>query len=231
MSSEDVALDVSQQVAEAQPQAQKAERMVPQSEVDKAIYAVKMRAREEAEAQLRQQQAGMGGMQQPVYDEEALLAKATARMQQQQEEQRKALEAEQQKAQVDEIARTYLEKMSQGKEIYEDFDEVTSDFNPGAYPQVTILASQQDNLPDIMYELSKNPQKLTHLHVLALTNPAQARKEMTKLSQSIKRNDDAIANNSKSPAPLSKLKTSATAGQDNGKRSIRDLRKQDYLRG
>ncbi len=229
MSSEDVALDVSQQMGEQQPAI--AEKMLPQSEVDKLVGAVRAKERQQAEAQYRQQQGGMGGMQSPGFDEEALIQKATARMQQQQDEQRKTLEAKQQQAEVDEIARTYLEKMSQGKEIYEDFDEVTADFNPGAYPQVTIMASQQDNLPDIMYELSKNPQKLTHLHVLAVTNPAQARKEMTKLSQSIKKNDNAIANNVKSPAPLSKLKTSATAGQDNGKRSISDLRKQDYLRG
>ena len=204
--------------------------MLPQSEVDKLVGAV--RAKERAQAQSQYGQMGMGGMQQqPQFDEEALMAKMSQRMQQQQEEALRAQELEQQRREVDEIAKTYLDKMSQGKEIYQDFDEVTADFSPAAYPQVTILASQQDNLPDIMYELSKNPQKLTHLHVMALTNPQQARKEMTKLSQSIKRNDEAIANNSKSPAPLSKLKTSARAGTDSGKRSIADLRKQDYLRG
>ncbi len=228
MSSEDVAVDIGQQQAEMQPPAMQ-EKMLPQSEVDKLVGAV--RAKERAQAQSQYGQQGMGGMQAPAFDEEALMQKMSERMQQQQQDALKAQELEQQRREVDEIAKTYLDKMSQGKDIYEDFDEVTSDFSPAAYPQVTILASQQDNLPDIMYELSKNPTKLTHLHVLALTNPQQARKEMTKLSQSIKKNDEAIANNSKSPAPLSKLKTSARAGSDNGKRSIADLRKQDYLRG
>jgi len=107
---------------------------------------------------------------------------------------------------------------------------VTADFNPAAYPQVTILAAQMDNLPDIMYELAGNPSKLTHLHVLALTNPPLARKEMTKLSQSIKQNSDAVATNTKSPAPLGKLKSSAQAGQDTGKRTISDMRKDSRFR-
>jgi hypothetical protein len=224
MSSEDVAVDVGEHQAEQQPVQMQQEKMVPQSEVDKIVHARIMREREHSNM-------GMGGIQQPAFDEEAIIAKATQRLQQHQDEQRKQYELEQQKAQVDEIAKTYLDKMSQGKEIYPDFDETTADFSPGAYPQVTILASQQDNLPDIIYELSKNPQKLTHLHVLALTNPQQARKEMTKLSQSIKKNDEALANNSKSPAPLSRLKPSARAGQDTGKRTISDMRKDPKYRG
>ncbi len=224
MSSEDVAVDIGQQQAEAIAPVQQ-ERMVPQSEVDRIVHARVMREREH-------NSAGMGGMQQPQgFDRDALLKEAAAMMQSQMEEQRQTQEREQQKAQVDEIARTYIDKMAQGKEIYDDFDDVTGDFSPQAYPQVTILASQQDNLPDIMYELGKNPQKLATLHVLALSNPALARKEMTKLSQSIKKNEQALASNVKSPSPLSRLKHSAQAGQDNGKRTISDMRKDPKYRG
>lgn len=222
MSNEDIATDISQQEAVAQPVVQ--EKMVPQSEVDKIVHARIMREREHSQ---------MGGVQQPQagFDRDALLREAAEMMQQQLEEQREAQERERQKAEVDQIAKTYLDKMSQGKELYDDFEEVTQDFSPAAYPQVTIMASQYDNLPDIMYELGKNPRKLVDLHVLALTNPPQAKREMQKLSQSIKQNEQALINNVKSPSPLSKLKSSATAGQDTGRRTVRDLRKDPKFRG
>lgn len=224
MSSEDIAVDIDQHEAQSQPAIQ--EKTLTQADVDRAVSARLAREREKM-----QMQGGMGGVSQPAIDEEALIAKATQRMQQQMDEQRQAYELEQQKAQIDEIAKTYLEKMEQGKELYEDFDEVTQDFSPKAYPQVTIMASQYDNLPDIMYELGKNPRKLVDLHVLALTNPPQAKREMQKLSQSIKRNEEALANNVKSPSPLTKLKRSTRAGQDTGKRTISDLRKDPRFRG
>ncbi len=233
MSSEDLSIDVGEMSSEAEPVGQKAERMVPQSEVDKAIYAVKMRAREEAQAQYRQQpQAqGMGGMQAPGVDEEALMSKLAARMQKQLDAQQQAQQLEHDRAQVEDAARVYLDKMKQGPQLYADFDEVTGDYNPAAFPQVSILAAQMDNTPDIMYELNKNPTKLTHLHSLARANLDMARKEMVKLSQSIKQNEEAVNNNVKSPSPLTKLKPSTIAGSDSGKKSISDLRKQPWLRG
>ena len=147
------------------------------------------------------------------------------------EKQQREAEEAQQKAQIDAVAKDYLERMKQGPELYEDFQEVTKGFSPAKYPQVTILAAQMENTPDIIYELKKNPQKLTHLHVLALTDPEEAQAEMTRLSKSIKRNEEALANNSKSPSPLSKIKTSARAGQDTGKRTVSDLRKDSRFRG
>lgn len=230
--SEDVATDVGQHEAEAQP-----EKMMSQPEVDKLVGAVKAKERAQAEAQYRQMmqqsQAGsMGGMQQPQgFDEDALLDRASKRMQSTLDEQRKSYELEQQKAQINEVAHTYLEKMKQGPMLYEDFDQVTKSFKPAKFPQVAIWAAQQDNTPAIIYDLAKNPQKLAQLHVLALTDEEMAVEEMTKLSQSIKRNEEAVNSNVKSPSPLSKLKSSAAAGSDTGKRSVSDLRKQPWLRG
>lgn len=222
MSSEDIATDINQHEAEAIAPVTQQEKMVPQSKVDEIVHARIMRER-----------SNMGGMQQqsPAFDEEALLVKATERMQQQMNEQREAYEREQQRLQVDEIAKSYLEKMAAGKELYDDFEDVTQDFSPAEFPQVTIMASQYDNLPDIMYELGKNPRKLVDLHALALSSPKMAKKEMQKLSASIKDNQSALANNVKSPSPLNKLKSSARAGQDTGKRTISDMRKDPRYRG
>ncbi len=222
MSSEDVATDINQNELAPQPVMQ--EKTHTQADVDRAVQSRLAREREKM-------QVGMGGMQPQAFDEESLIAKATERMQKQMDDQREAYQREQDAAEANKIAESYLEKMAQGTELYDDFKEVTQDYSPGAYPQVTVMASQYDNLPDIIYELGKNPMKLSHLHVLALTNPPQAKKEMAKLAQSIKQNEQALVNNVKSPTPLSKLKSSAIAGQDTGKKTIKDLRKESRFRG
>lgn len=236
--SEDVATDVSSQVVEQQPQIQKAERMVPQHEVDKAVYAVKMKAKEDLaalEAQYRQSNSAgsMGGM--PTnqgFDKHAFLKEAKEMMKAELDEQRQTLEEQQHRAQLDGFVKEYIEKMKQGENLYEDFKEVTNSFNPGKYPQIAIMAGQMENTPDIIYELKKNPHKLTHLQVLAFNDDTDGlREEITKLSKSIKRNEQGVANNSKSPAPLSKIKSSAVAGSDTGKRSISDIRKNPLYRG
>lgn len=229
MSDVDVATDLSQNQAEAAPVVQ--EKMLPQSEVDKLVGAVRAKERASIEAQYRGNTGSMGGMQPQEFDRDALLKEAAQMMQTQMAEKQREHEETQQRAQIDNLAKEYLEKMKQGPTLYSDFEEVTKGFSPAKYPQVTILAGQMENTPDIIYELKKNPQKLTHLHVLALTDPEEAQIEMTRLSKSIKRNEDALANNSKSPSPLSKLKTSATAGQDTGKRRVSDLRKDPRFKG
>jgi len=235
LSNEDASVDISQQSAETVVPVPKQERMVPQGEVDKAIYAAKMHEREKAQQLLAQQtqpQGGVGGMQAPQFDREAVLEEARQAAREEMEANKRAYEEQLQRQQVDEFARTFLDKMKQGSQLYEDFEEVTGDVSPKHFPQIAILAGQMENTPDIMYELGKNPKSLTHLQTL-IDRGAQdlARKEMTKLSQSIKQNTAAITNNVKSPSPLSKIKSSGLAGQDTGKRSIRDMRKDPKFRG
>ena len=223
MSDVDVATDISQNQAEAVAPVQQ-EKMVPQSEVTRAVVAAKKRAEEEAATKYQQQ--GMGGMQAPAYDEEAIIEKATQRMQAQHQEQQREAAEKQQRAQIDEVAKTYLDKMKQGATLYDDFEEVTKGFKPNKYPQIAVMATQLENTPDIIYDLRKNPQKLATLQMFALNEDYdELREELTKLSKSIKRNEQSVANNTKSPAPLTKLKSSAVAGQDTGKRTISDMRK------
>ena len=200
------------------------EKMVPQSEVDKIVGAVRAKERQAVESQYRNQ--GMGGMQAPQFDEEALLAKATQRMQAQQEEQQRAQQEQRQREQIDSVAKTYLEKMKQGPTLYDDFEEVTKTFKPNKYPQIAVMAAELENTPDIIYDLKKNPQKLATLQMFALNEDYdELRDELTKLSKSIKRNEQSLANNTQSPKPLTRLKSSAIAGQDTGKRTISDMRK------
>ncbi len=229
MSSEDAALDVSQQQAEAQPVVQ--EKMVPQSEVDRLVGAVKAKERQAYETQ-RGQQGGMGGMQSAGFDKEAMMGEVTRMLEERETERKRNEQEQQERAAIDEIAKQYDEKMKQGPMLYDDFKDVTGGFKPGKYPAIAVMAAQMENTPDIIYELRKNPTKLAALQTFALQGDDDTlREEMTKLSKSIKRNEEQIANNTKSPKPLSKLKSSATAGQDTGSRRVSDLRKDPRYRG
>jgi hypothetical protein len=230
LSDTDVATDISQQEAPVATAPQ--EKMLPQSEVDKIVGARLARERAQMEAQYQNRQ-GMGGMQPqaPAIDEEAILEKATQRMQSQFEAQKRETEEAQQRAQVDAMARTYLEKMKQGPTLYEDFEEVTKGFKPNKYPQVAVIAAELENTPDIIYDLRKNPQKLATLQMFALNEDYdELREELTKLSKSIKNNSQSLSQNQKSPQPLTKLKSSAFAGQDTGKRTISDMRKESRFK-
>ena len=229
MSDIDVATDISQNQAEVAPI--QSEKMLPQSEVDKIVGAVRAKERAAVEAQYRGQQQGMGGMQAPQFDEEAMLDKATQRMQAQLDEQRRAHEEQEQRSKIDAVAKNYLEKMKQGPTLYEDFTEVTKGFKPDKYPQIAVMAAELENTLDIIYDLRKNPSKLATLQMFALNEDYdELREELTKLSKSIKRNEQSLASNTKSPTPLTKLKSSAIAGQDTGKRTISDMRKDPKYR-
>lgn len=234
MSDENLATDVNQPVEGViAPNAIAAqqEKMVPQSEVDKIVGARLARERERMMSE--QQPMQMGGMPQQASQGEGFdFDSAFNQRIQAYEQQRMAeIEREQQKAQAEEIARKYIESQERGKTLFDDYDTITQDVTPAAYPQVTIMASQYDNMPEILYELGGNPRKLVDLHVMAITNPNQAKREMAKLAQSIRNNEQALAQNQKSPQPLTRLKSSAVAGQDTGKRTISDLRKDPRFRG
>ncbi len=229
MSSEDAVVDVNQAQPVIAPVVQ--EKMHTQAEVDRLIGAVKARERQDMEAQ-RSQQGGMGGMQSAGFDKEAMMGEVTKMLEEREATRQRETQEQQERQAIDEIAKQYDEKMKQGPMLYDDFKEVTGGFKPGKYPAIAVMAAQMENTPDIIYELRKNPTKLAALQTFALQGDDDTlREEMTKLSKSIKRNEEQIANNTKSPKPLSKLKTSATAGQDTGAKGIRDLRKDPRFRG
>lgn len=142
--------------------------------------------------------------------------------------QEQAAQAEHEKA-MKNVADQYFLKMGKGSELFEDFSEVMKDFEPAAFPQVVFLASELENTPAVMYELSKNPQKLATIQAMADKSPAMAKKMLGQLSDSIKRNEAAAAENVNVPAPLSRPKSSIV-GQDTGTMSIRDFKKAPWLK-
>lgn len=202
---------------------------------EKAAAAEKARQEAEAKfqqeiAQLQASQKSMGGMT-PTVDADKLYEQVYGRIQQ---EQQAKLQQEQQaayEAEINKLTDTYLQKMGQGKELYEDFDTVTAAFEPQAFPHVVVLASQLDNTADVMYDLSKNPQKLVTIAGLAERSPQMAKEQLRRLSESIKQNQTAKSQNIDAPQPLTAIKPSANAGSDGGGKTVKDLRKMPWLRG
>jgi len=225
------------QVEEQAPIVEQAaeEKMLPQSHVNKLVAREKesaaMRARQQAEmeyqqklealqqAQLQQHQRNDNVSREVDYD--LIQQKVT-----------EDLNRREMEKQIAHVAQSYVSRMQSGRELYDDFDEVTSDFDPTAFPQLTYLVSGMDNGGDVVYELSKNPTKLVALDDLAKRSPGLAQKELLKLSRSITDNRTAAqeASGQSSNAPLDRLNPSRVSGSD-GNMSIKDLRAQPWLRG
>lgn len=146
--------------------------------------------------------------------------------------QKELAEQEKQKAQMQIVANTYLSKIDQGRAAYSDFDEITKDFDPTAFPQLTYLLAGIDNAADVLYDLAKNPLKIAGLDRLAEKNPRQAHSELVKLAQSIgvNQNAQAAAQNQQTSAPLDRLQPSRVSGS-NGKKTIKDLQADPFYRG
>lgn len=193
-----------------------------------AEYAVEMERLKTSQAQ------GMGGMAASNNNLDETVDKAVnAKLEKlQQEAARKAMEAEdaKNKATLEETANKFHLKMGGGKDKFADFDEVMKDFEPGEFPAIAFLAAEMDNTAEIMYELANNPSKVAQLQILANQSVKMARKEMTKLSQSIAQNQQAKTDNVTTAAPLSRLKSS-TVGADSGKMGLKDYKNADWLKG
>ena len=157
---------------------------------------------------------------------------ADAIYQQVQERFNREMQEHQVKQQMTQVAQNYLGKIDQAKSAYSDFDEVSKDYDPTAFPQITYLLSGMESGGDVLYDLMKNPLKLAGLDSLAQRNPRQAQSELLKLAQSISMNKQAQsdAQNQNTAEPLDRLQPSRVSGS-NGQMSISDLQKQPWLRG
>ena len=221
-------------VPEIQPSGS-AEKMLTQSEVNSLVAREKQnaaaRARQEVEREY-QQRLEQTRAQQPGQDSHPNQADADAIYQQVQERFNRELQERQFQQEVTQIANSYHARIEHGKKGYADFEEVTKDFDPGAFPQLIYLLSGMDNAGDIVYDLSKNPHKLSSLDHLAQRSPKLAQAELMRLGSSISQNNTARmdAEQNSVSAPLNPLIPSRVSGS-NGKMGISDLRKQNWLKG
>jgi hypothetical protein len=121
------------------------------------------------------------------------------------------------------IVQNFWNKISPGKEKYQDFDKVTGDIEYSRFPNVVqLLADYIDNSHDVVYELGKDRIKMANLEQLAYMSPKDAIVHAQRLSQSLK--DNETAGKVRVPnEPLSQMRPSNT-GTDNGVMSVKDYR-------
>ena len=125
--------------------------------------------------------------------------------------------------QAQRIVSNFWNKISSGKDKYQDFEKVTGDIEFARFPNtVQLLAEHVDNSADVLYELGKDRLKMAQLESLSYMSPKDAIIQAQRLANSIKENESA-AKVRLPNEPLSQMRPSIT-GTDSGKVSHRDLR-------
>lgn len=187
-------------------------------------------AKYEAELQKLRGTSGsqsMGGIPQTNFED--LYSQIEQRLIQKAQEQQQEIERQARESELKRIADNYFDKMATGAEAFEDFNEVMSDFRPDAFPEVVYLVSEMDNVPQIMYELAKNPSKLATIYSLAKADPNQAKRALRKLSDSIAINEQAQEEYVPTNPPLAKPKPSSVS-TEKGYSSVKDFKNASWLK-
>lgn len=131
-----------------------------------------------------------------------------------------------QQQQIQNAAYQFQNKLNAGKAKYADFDEVIADMNLPELPKIWLTANQFDDPKDIMYALGKDPEMLAKLRNLE-HSPALLKKQMQKIADSIKQNEEAEAAKKANP-PLSRQKpptVGVDSGRDKSEYSVQDWKK------
>lgn len=198
------------------------EKMIPQSQVNAIVGKARQEAAERVRRELEQSKEQtstpqLGGMKQMSQDEINRLI-----------DQR--VEEKSHKAYAEQLINDFTGKLKAGAEKHADFDAVVSELNLPANPALVRWTNGLDNTADVLYDLGKHPEKYANVVMLANTAPAMAQSLLKRLSDSVKKNEEAIKSERNVNEPLDHLKPSPT-GMDSGNLTVSDLRKQDWLRG
>ena len=175
----------------------------------------RIRAEYEAKYNPQTQQQQAPEQAQPVYNEEQLYNNFKMRQ-----------EREQQEANTQNTANEFLQKLQSSGRA--DKIESSGIGNlPVNHPLVPML-NGLDNLSDIIDDFDANPVKVANLLAITHLNPMNGFRELQNISNSIKRNKEALERE-KAPAPLSQLKPSSY-GLGGGPRTISDKRRDPSLK-
>lgn len=215
------------------------QKPLTQEQLNKIIVREKRKAAESARRELEakyqqeiEQLKQSRSQNDNKYQVDDIVQEVKTRIDQEKHRLKEELEEEQLREKMKEVAKNYYSKMDEAKSFYEDFDQVVEDFDPQSYSDVVYLVSHLDNAGHIIYDLSKNPQKLGSIVSLIQRNPRQAEKALKKLSDSIDINTKSMEqyDDMKTNDPLDSLTVKRVAG-DNNVKQISDLRKMPWLRG
>lgn len=223
---------------EPEAQSEPASDMLDKSTVSKIVERERLKAfakgKQEALMELQQQQQApqesapmqapqqaqapqqLGGMQQmsPADIERMIAEKAPQMLQNHVNEMKNQQTVE-----------SFVAKMEAAEAKHPGLEAKLNDLDYSTMAPVISLANDMENTADIMKELLDNPMKMGNLMTLVYTQPKMASRAMAELSNSIKTNTEALAQEKQAQDPMSQLKPSTSAGMDNSAMSVSDFRK------
>lgn len=204
-------------VAQAAPQVQEQEKLLPQSQVNEIVKRAKEQAVEQykklysEQPEYAQQKYGdpapAFAMGKPTIDESHYRKIAAEEAQRMRTEIFNEAQKRQQEEYAQNLVQKFVQKIEPAKSQYEDFEKVTGDLNLQPFPHVVqILAENIDNSGDLLYELGKDRLKLVQLEGLAERSRSDAIVHAQRLAQAMKERREATISNSKAPKePLTKM--------------------------
>lgn len=168
--------------------------------------------------QAQQAPQNLGGMQQmSPADIERMIA----------EQAPQAVQAHVHQLQQDQMINSFVSKMQSAEQKYPGLEAELNNLNyedPRMHKFIA-MANGVENTGDIMKEVLDNPTKMESLLNMAYNQPHLAQKAIMSLSDSIKTNQQAIAQETQARDPLNQIKPSQNAGIDNGAMSVNDFKK------
>lgn len=158
----------------------------------------------------------LGGMQQmSAADIERMIAEKTPQL----------LQDHVNQMRTQQTVESFVAKMQAAEAKYPGIEQKLNELDYSSMAPIISLANDMENTGDIMKEILDNPMKMANLLTLQYTQPALAKRAMIELSNSIKMNQEALAQEKQAQDPMSQLKPSTSAGMDNSAMSVSDFRK------
>jgi hypothetical protein len=213
---------------------QNADKLVPQEKVNdligvgynKGYNKGYQKALEELQNQqgnqaAAQPQTSMGGISQQPDIEKIVSTQLEKTLQ----EREKQMMDKAQQEHANRILQDVSNKVADARTRYSDYDKVVGQYDWKTMPEILLAVSAADNGGDVMYDLANNPAKMGAMLAIAQRSPQSAAAQIRNISDSIKQNQQAVAQKDNlPPEPLDQISPS-NVGLDNGKRSLRDLKK------
>lgn len=199
------------------------EKLLKQSEVNELIGKIKHSERQKGHEEGYQKAiSSMGGMKQEApasQNVEDVVRSQFEKMRA--EENAKAME-QNRTHQWNSMLGQLKPKVDEAAKKYADYDEVTSQVNfIKDVPEILAYANTVDNGGDVLYDLAKNPLKISQ--ITGARSPQLAALAIKQISDSIKANEQAQAGMTKTREPISQIKPSPV-GTGQGQMSIKDYK-------
>ena len=226
-----------QQQAELSDANNQGQKLIPQSRLDKITGAIRhegyQTGYEAAVKEFQEKQASQPA-QKPVTDEQIAQHAAQSGLT---EEKIRQLISEQTKQEREQHANHMVKqkvidemspKIEEGVGKYDDYVDVVTKLRFDEDFGRIAAFNTVDNVADVAYHIAKNPSLRHQFKQMCKTGYDDAVDMVRQMSQSIKRNEQALSDNSSPHAPIGRIRPSATV--DSSEATISDLKGKSWAK-